>query len=297
MVLVEPTNNCNINCTMCPNDRMGREKGYMPFGLYKKLIDNNAGFIQNLNLFLMGEPLLHSRISEMVHYARKFKIRTSIFTNATLMNEKLSKDLILAGINIITISFEGLKKEYEKIRVGADYEKVIENIEKLISVRKSLKLRRPGIVIKFMNLNFEATEVKKFIRKMKRIGVDRIWEIPIHGWPNFGEEKEDISGNKNSRRKCYPCVLPWSAISVLWDGRVVGCCDDFEGRFVIGNLRDTPNLAKLWNGSQMVALRTKLINKRYSDLELCKRCNRIGESPFKYPILQNAIWSLKEHLL
>jgi len=297
MVLVEPTNNCNINCTMCPNDRMSREKGYMPFGLYKELISNNVGFIRNLNLFLMGEPLLHSRISEMVHYARECKIWTSIFTNGTLMDEKLSKDLISAGINVITISFEGLKKDYGKIRVGADYEKVVENIEKLISVRKSLKLRHPGIVIMFMNLDFEAIEVKKFIRKMKRIGVDKVWEIPIHGWPGLEKKNEGVSDNKYPRQKYYPCVLPWSTISVLWDGRVVGCCDDFDGRFVIGNIRDTPDLAKLWNSPKMITLRTKLVNKRYLDLGLCKRCSRIGKNPFKYPILQNAIWSLKEHLL
>jgi hypothetical protein len=297
MVLVEPTNNCNVKCIMCPHDKMLRQKGYMDFDLYKKLIKNNRGFIINLNLFLMGEPLLHPRIAEMASYARSFNIRTSIFTNATLIDKEKCQELLLSGINLITISFEGLEGHYESIRIGANYKKVIDNIKNLVSMKNSLKIKSPQVIIKFINFNYKAQEIKKFVGKMKEIGVDKVWEVPLHGWPDFRIEKDEVNaGGRPFSKKYYPCVLPWSTMSVLWDGKVVGCCDDFEGKFVIGSINETPDLSKIWNSPKMISLRTKLAGKEYADLELCRICDRIGKPPFKYPIFQNAMWGLKERL-
>jgi hypothetical protein len=36
---LEPTNFCNLRCVSCPRDNMTREKGFMEFNLFKKIID------------------------------------------------------------------------------------------------------------------------------------------------------------------------------------------------------------------------------------------------------------------
>jgi len=290
MVMVEPTNNCNLKCVMCPHDKMIRRKGYMGIELYKELIKNNYRFMLNLNLFFMGEPLLHPQIAEMICYARNFKIRTSIFTNATLMDEEKCRQLLSSGVNSITISFEGLEGRYESIRKNSNYNKVIDNISRIVSIKRFLKRKSTQLIIKFINFNFNHQEVKKFVVKMKKIGIDKVWEVPVHSWPDFR------AAGQSQPKKYYPCVLPWSAISVLWDGKVTGCCDDFDGRIIIGDINQTPDLSKIWNGPKMNFLRTRLARKEYADLELCRDCDRLWQPPFKYPILQNAIWNLKERL-
>lgn len=40
-----------------------------------------------------------------------------------------------------------------------------------------------------------------------------------------------------------------SIMQVLWDGRVVPCCYDFDGKIVLGDLR-RESVAKVWNGEK-----------------------------------------------
>ncbi len=67
---IEPTSFCNLKCVMCPNkDLDRRDKGYMPLELFRKIVDEAAGFIHEANLIHRGESLLHPDFFEMVRYA------------------------------------------------------------------------------------------------------------------------------------------------------------------------------------------------------------------------------------
>jgi len=46
-VAVEPTTFCNLNCIMCDNDSISRNKGNMDIHLYKKTIDEVAAYNKN----------------------------------------------------------------------------------------------------------------------------------------------------------------------------------------------------------------------------------------------------------
>ena len=39
VVMIEPTNHCNLECVMCPNSKIVRKKGYMDFEDYQKIIN------------------------------------------------------------------------------------------------------------------------------------------------------------------------------------------------------------------------------------------------------------------
>lgn len=293
MVFVEPTNICNISCVMCPQARMVRERGYMPLAIYKKLIENNYRFIQNLNLYLIGEPLLHPEIIEMIDYAVQFKIWTNIFTNATLIDKKLAEALVRSGLNVLTISFEGVEKRYEGIRKGASFKQVMENIRQLMAIKRANKGGWPNIVVKFLNFNFSATELREFRSKIKAAGVNYLWAVPRHDWPSLKSQLWEGANNG----KYYPCVLPWSTLTVTWDGVVLGCCDDFNAGSPVGNIKETIDLSKIWNGPRMLSLRKRLANREYNMLGLCRNCTRIRKSPFIYPIFKNAVWNAYEHIL
>ena len=50
-------------------------------------------------------------------------------TNATLLNDTISKKIIDSGVDVVFFSVDGASKEtFEKIRVGANFERVKENI-------------------------------------------------------------------------------------------------------------------------------------------------------------------------
>jgi len=71
--------------------------------------------------------------------------------------------------------------------------------------------------------------------------------------------------------KSNPKLCHWIRQSViLWNGDVVPCCYDFEGKFVIGNVFKDGDFMKVWKSNKYKIYRKKIIKR---ELILCKRCN------------------------
>ena len=140
-IWIELSSRCNLSCRFCVNKNLpSHQRGDMDFSLYKKIIDEIAGKVHDVNLFHRGEPLLNKNIVPMIAYANKKGVRTRIHTNATLMNKELDRKMILAGLDLISFSFDGYVKEiYEKNRTGASFEKSLANIVDFLKVKKKLK--------------------------------------------------------------------------------------------------------------------------------------------------------------
>ena len=126
---IEPTPYCNLKCPMCPQSDpkitdITKGKTHMDFELYKKIIDEAAGHVYDINLAHRGESTFHKGLPEMIQYASEKGIKTRLHTNATILNEKMSKAILDSGLDLLSFSFDGFKKEpYEKIRIGSNFEK------------------------------------------------------------------------------------------------------------------------------------------------------------------------------
>src|SRR3972149_753422 len=74
-------------------------------------------------------------------------------TNATMLTDKVIHKLIDAGLDRISISFEGTTKEvYEANRVGAKFEKVIANVRLLRDVRARRGVSHPQLRVQTVGL-------------------------------------------------------------------------------------------------------------------------------------------------
>ena len=77
---------------MCFQQHMPIPKeGYIDFELYKRVVDECAeNKLYSIRLCHRGEPLLHSKIVDMVKYAKDKGIKEVFtLTNGLLLNEKL----------------------------------------------------------------------------------------------------------------------------------------------------------------------------------------------------------------
>jgi radical SAM protein with 4Fe4S-binding SPASM domain len=72
------------------------------------------------------------------------------------------------------------------------------------------------------------------------------------------------------RKKKSPCRDLWRILVVLWNGKVVPCCVDFEGNIILGDA-ERENLQKIFKGPAMKALRKSHLQKRLSGL--CEKCS------------------------
>lgn len=270
---IEPTSICNLRCVMCPNKDLEKgQKGFMDFGLFRKIIDEASRFVFDVHLLHRGESLLHPEFFKMVAYAHDAGIVTRFHTNGTLLDEEKARQLIASGLDQFAFSFDGFDAEtYERIRVNADFEKTVGNIVRFLEIKKSLGVRKPLTVVELINLpgllKNSAESRKAFMDRFRGLPLDRIVIKEAHNWAGDAGAVQD-------RKKYAPCTFLWNALIIFWDGVVLPCTQDFFGYYTLGNVKDS-SIAEIWNNEKMILLREKLLRGEIKDLETCGRCDRL----------------------
>lgn len=86
-VFLEVTNYYNFRCHFCPQGISIRPPEHMDTELVKNLIEQlyEAGYENNLYFHLLGEPLLHPDIFEIMEFASKQIPRAILFMNGSLL--------------------------------------------------------------------------------------------------------------------------------------------------------------------------------------------------------------------
>jgi len=274
---IEPTSFCNLKCIMCPSKDLPRsEKGFMEFSLFKKIIDEVSTFAYDINLFHRGESLLHPEIFRMIKYTKKKGLSTRLNTNATLLDEKRSYKILDSGLDFLSFSFDGYeKKTYEKIRVGANFERTLNNIINFLLIKKKLRKNSPYTtftVIEFPEDSFTLVKRdarKQFIKKFNSLPLDQFFIRVPHNWSGTYCTK-----NITSNRSFTCCTFPWYSLTIFWNGCILPCPQDFFGKLNLGNIKDS-SLRDIWNGSKEVFLRERLSKGEYKDIVPCNSCDRL----------------------
>jgi len=270
------TNYCNASCIMCPHSKLTK-MGIMDMKLFKKIIDNCKKLgIFSVLLSFFGEPLIDKELIKKIKYAKSKQMKVAFYSNASLLTKKWAEDLIMAGLDGSTISFDGNSKEtYEKIRKNLNFEIVRENIRNLIKIRKKLNKKNPQIKLVLVELNENKKEIKDFYREWKG-KVDGINIINMRNWANEADvskmgTKESFHFKKDLKR--YPCALIWHKMVVDWNGDVVLCCDDWNHSTVLGNLK-TQSIEEVWNGKRIRKIKEYHLSGQFDKIPLCKNCNK-----------------------
>lgn len=126
----EVSNRCNFNCKMCLIQKkdVSLLPPQMSFGDFVKTLEEQYGLIE-IKLQGTGEPLLNPDFFKIVHAIVEKDIWCRTITNASLLHLNSSyKKLIDEKVGEIQVSIDGATKEsFEKIRVGSNFEQIVEN--------------------------------------------------------------------------------------------------------------------------------------------------------------------------
>ncbi len=285
---VETSARCNLRCEMCVNrDFPDEKKCVMDMGLFTKIVDESKHFANDMYLHHRGEPFLNPKLPDMITYARNAGLRTRFHTNGTLLNESRTQALLEAGPDLVSFSVDGFDKEsYEKIRVGAHFEKTVENIIHLTQARDRAAMSKPYVVVERIRFqNPDPPEDERAIADLKtrflEAGVNEVITKEEYVWTT--EDSPQIDGG----RTCSCCTFPWYAMVICADGTVTPCPQDFMGAMAMGNVSQTA-LKDIWNGEAYRSLRNAF-RKDVDSLQLCRKCDRlrrktVGGVPFQYMI-------------
>ena len=74
------------------------------------------------------------------------------------------------------------------------------------------------------------------------------------------------------------CGIPYTDLTIAWNGDAVTCCGDLDAHNVLGNFRDEP-LYDLWNNERFRAFRRAMHTDEIESWPLCGSCERLWTQP------------------
>ena len=163
------THKCNQKCLHCFATNCFPEKPLLDQE-WLRLIDQLTYFEAPRLFFTGGEPLAHPSIYKLIAYASNKSIPTILGTNATLVNQSVSRKLVDSGLKEARVSLDGAnKKSHDLLRGEGSYDKTVLGIQTLINAGITISIRTT-----INKLNFEEVfEIGKLISSMNI----QNWEI------------------------------------------------------------------------------------------------------------------------
>lgn len=274
-VVIELTSLCNFSCAHCNHKDLKRKKGSMDEALFKKIIDEIVDVNPDTEIWptFYGEAfILGDRLFPLLRYAEKRGARNLVLnSNGSLLHRKDWIDQILtSGLKRFILSLDGFSAEtFESIRVGGKRDEIFASVERLLDRKKELDLEYPVIQCQFSLMDQNKDEFPEF----KKYWEDRGAEVKSRNmlsWTNSGSVvANNLDYNSNFRIAC-----PWgnNTMAIHFNGDVVACAVDYEGRFVAGNAREN-SLKQIWDGPHRKLLREKHASHDWATLpEVCRTC-------------------------
>lgn len=267
---LEITNVCNLACAFCPGTT--REKRFMAPEDFALLAKKLRPYTEYLYLHVMGEPLLHPQLAEILRTCTELGYRVCLTTNGTLLPEQLPLLRDCSALHKVSVSlhsFEGNGKS--------------DGLEHYVAqaAASCLSLGERGVIcaLRLWNKGGAEAENARILRVLDGLlGQDTAALPPDRrGNRRLAErlylepgEKFDWPHPDNDRRDTQFCHGLRQQLAVLCDGTVVPCCLDSEGRLALGNLL-TGELDDILASSRAQAI-CRGFDARQPSEELCRRC-------------------------
>ena len=273
-LLIEPVSACNLRCPFCFQiDKSFTRKPFMgiiDFEFYKKLIDeaNEIG-VGAITLASRGEPTMHKKFGEMLSYVNEkeniFEVKVN--TNGTFLTDDICHAIFKNNVTQMVISSDHyIKEDYERLRVGSNFEKVVSNVDNLFNIRKKFY---PNSI----------TEIRiSGVDNEKNLDREKFYNFWIqrsdHVSASFPLERWDTYNNPVHPDINDPCNLIWDRMYVWWDGKVNPCDADYKSYLSYGNAKES-SIKDLWNNKKNTELRKKHLD---GDRKKINPCNKCGET-------------------
>lgn len=269
-VYIEVTNICNLNCSFCPKTK--RKPEYMDVSFFEKVASQVKEYTDQIYLHVMGEPLLHPKIKEILGICEEFKLQVNLTTNGTLLAQHIEWLKNSTALRKLTLSIQA----YEANDIGWK-----ETLAQVVNCVNQLPTR---VIVEYRLWNWgvstcareqvayltacygqptkntDKLSSNKYENSIKlKNNVYIMFDKPFL-WPN--QSKQDAS-------KRY-CPALTRQIAILVDGRVVPCCLDSEGKMTLGNLhlKSFDEIVKSARVNEMMCA----LQKGERKFELCKTC-------------------------
>ena len=294
-IVLELTNACNYNCIMCGRSETKFNLQNFNIDWLEKLKDS-LYFTEEVTLFGWGEPTLHPNFIDILKFLDyQTPVKKYFVTNGSQLN-KIKEAVFKYKVDILAISLDGAtSKTNDKIRKGANFNKIIANIKDIVELRGTLNFPYMNFVFVAMQSNIH--ELLDMVKLTADLGLE---ELKVVFLTIFSQDliKEslykdmkiaDIFENaidladelgiklklpylhgKDPSGSLYhkPCFVGWRDLFIGCDG-YIRPCQSTSLKF--GKISEYKTFKDVWNSVDFQEFRQRVNNTNDMPYE-CKMC-------------------------
>jgi len=279
-VHIEISSICNLQCSFCPE--VIREKKLIDPVLFRRVLEQVAPLTEQVAFHLMGDPLVHPRLEELVTISEEVGARIFFVTNGVLMRERTSALLLRPPFRQVNFSLHSFADNFGDKDPGPYLERIFAFTDRAL-------LERPDLYVNFRLWNLDDTRGSgEHNREVLRRVMERYGEVDLSGVDVKRQKSRLLKGRLYLH---FDTEFTWPGIDlpllgtsgtchglsshfgVLVDGTVVPCCLDKEGAIALGNVNERPVLDILASPRAQAILRG--FRERRLVEKLCQRCQYI----------------------
>ncbi|MFZ5611034.1 MAG: tungsten cofactor oxidoreductase radical SAM maturase [Bacillota bacterium] len=171
---IEVTTHCNFACITCIRNSWRDELSHMSretFESIKKALPELTN-LECVHFGGFGEPFSHPGIFDMLSSVKEMGLKAEIITNGSLLNDAVADKLIDLKVDIVFVSLDAPDKdEYDRIRQGADFSSVLDNIRGLVERKNKAKSIYPELGIEFVAMKNNYRKLPQLIKMCRDFNV------------------------------------------------------------------------------------------------------------------------------
>jgi radical SAM protein with 4Fe4S-binding SPASM domain len=175
-VFIEVTNHCNLLCETCPRTFVAYEEPKtLAWDDFVRIVEQFPA-MERAVLHGIGEPLLNKELPRMIAHLKERGVTVLFNTNATLLNEIWSRNLIAAGLDELRVSIDGADpKTYALIRGAPLLHKLVANLKRFVEIQHELGATAPRVSLWMTGVKENIAELPEVVRLAAHMGVPEVY--------------------------------------------------------------------------------------------------------------------------
>jgi MoaA/NifB/PqqE/SkfB family radical SAM enzyme len=290
LLVVEPTNNCQLRCTKCRtldnnifDYAFESNPGAIPIGrikplIFQKAVDTYHKHLMIAVLYMQGEPFLSKDLCEMVKYCTDKNLATIVGTNGMLCGKENAEKIVESGMDILKIAVSGFRQNtYERYHKLGDIELIKNNLSDLYEAKK-----RHGskliVHVEYICFDYNRDEFYEFKKYCDNLDV--LCTKREDNWTYAGES-ETVDDQETVWYSDRLCDWLWGVLALNHDGTIIPCCvfSKSSEPKVLGRIspeNTIQDVEKIWNNSNFLDFRKSHIEGGRKGDPVCSTCQLEG---------------------
>ena len=305
---VETTNYCNMTCVMCPRtDLMTRKNIWIDDDVFLKVVDQirphsaedldrfwnfveteyssygdepseNTFYFRVVSRCLIlhgyGEPLLDKKIVDRVKACSERGIPTYFSCVPANLTVDRAESVMKAGLTVFKFSIDALDDEWQKKIRGKqnNFEASYRTILDIIDLKKNKGY--DTLLVPCMIALSDAAVAHEMHNRFMDFWRGKDVFAYIKSQDNRWLFDECESMVNRSHYDTQYCEFPWTSVTVMADGMVVPCTQDYDTEMVLGDVNKKA-LEEIWNDKPLEQLRRMHITGQFPPGHKChERCDQ-----------------------